>query len=65
MTFKITYDNNHLNFKDCVVHINARDEDSARRKFALYIHNEIDRHYCPLDITVKMIEKIPVKPESL
>lgn len=55
-TFQITYDNNHLNIKDCVVNIDARNENSARRKFALYIHSEVGRYYCPLDITFKSIK---------
>ena len=58
-TFQFTYDNNHLNFKDCVVHIDARNEQSARRKFAIYIYTEVGRYYCPTDITVKKVEVIP------
>lgn len=58
-TFQFTYDNNHMNVKDCVVHINARNEQSARRKFSLYIHTEVGRYYCPTDITVKKVEEVP------
>lgn len=63
-TFRFTYNNNHLNFQDCVVDIDARNEKSARKKFALYIH-EICCYYCPTDITVTKVEvKDPALPGS-
>ena len=61
-TFRVTYDNVRDNLTDCHMDVDARNEETAMRKFGLHMSKV---YRCPDAIKFKKIEEMVDKAKTL